>query len=195
MRSCVLVVSLTALCLAFAGAVLGVRPRPVQAEAESDAVRLRVLEARVSVLTGALEDLERRLEEHRFRTPAASVEAPVSAPAATDSEPVEPDVPTKPPAPEPGPEDVLKRAAELLDAGDAGGARILFAGLADSGVVPFVTRVRARLGLASTWEAVENRDAARAALEALKRDLEEAGSRAALLEEVGARLAGLSTDR
>ncbi len=84
MRSFVLVVSLTALCLGFAGTALGVRPRPVQAEGIPDAARIKSLQARIEVLTFDRQRqrlaLEREEVELSGRAPDFSITAPLVGP-------------------------------------------------------------------------------------------------------------------
>jgi hypothetical protein len=70
MRGFLLLTSLMALVLGFAGTALGVRPRPKPVEAPPDAEALRSVERRLEVVIQALEDLEERFEEHVARTPA-----------------------------------------------------------------------------------------------------------------------------
>ncbi|MCP3859746.1 MAG: hypothetical protein GY704_08855, partial [Phycisphaeraceae bacterium] len=69
MRSFLLLTSLMALILGFAGTALGVRPRPAAADTSAVEQQIRALEAQVSVLTQAVEDLDRRFDDHQARTP------------------------------------------------------------------------------------------------------------------------------
>jgi thioredoxin-like negative regulator of GroEL len=180
MKSFILLVSLTALCLGFAGTALGVRPVPVQADAAEGAPRVRVLQSQVEVLTAALEDLEQRLEEHRARTTTAVDPVADQHPAT----PLEDELASAPH----GAAETLAHAGTLLAAGDAGGARAIYRRLATRDDVTLESRVQARLGLASTWEAVENRSSVLEELDALRRDLESDGAHPALLKDVTDRL-------
>jgi len=157
MRSFLLLTSLMALVLGFAGTAMGVRPRPAAADTTAVEEQVRVLASQVTVLAQALEDLERRFEDHRARTPVTAIATSDEGPAA--------------PAPEaddavdaPRPELVtppalvlaaLERAEEHVQAGDSRGARDLFRALLDGTDLTPALRVRARIGVAASWEILE----------------------------------------
>jgi hypothetical protein len=177
MRSFLLLTSLLALVLGFAGTALGVRPRPVVADSAVAAERIDELELRVTVLTRALDALEDRFEEHRARSPALpATEDPGEEPAPKVQAP---DAEASRPAPvSPVLLAALERAEDHVEAGDSRGARELLREILARDDLPPAIRVRARLDVVAAWEILEAWPEARYELRALSADLESLGAEA-----------------
>ncbi len=172
MRSFLLLASLLALVLGFAGTALGVRPRPAAADTSAVEEQLRTLTVQVDVLTQALEDLEQRFDDHRARTP---VDAGVTVDDATPVEEGTPSADASAPVAG-GPSSLvlaaLERAEDHVLAGDARGARELFRTLLARTDLTAELRVRTRLGIATSWEILEAWAEATAELDRAEKELD-----------------------
>ncbi len=183
MRPFLLLTSLLALALGFAGTALGVRPRPVVAGSSTTVERTQELEMRVRVLTEALEDLEERFADHQARMPARPAVSREAEPG-SEAEALADEAPEAPLLLA-----ALERAEDRVLAGDARGARDLFREILARDDLPEGLRLRARLGVVDTWEILGAWDRAREELEGVLAGIPDTVGTAEIRREVGDRLA------